>query len=60
MNAVLRGKFIALNASIKKLESCHNSNLKAHLNALEKKKKRSKQHTKEEYKATSCTCVIGE
>jgi hypothetical protein len=39
MNAVLRGKFIALNASIKKLESCHNSNLKAHLNALEKKKK---------------------
>jgi hypothetical protein len=38
MKAVLRGKFIALSASIKKLENSHNSNLKVHLKVLEKKK----------------------
>ena len=38
MKAVLRGKFIALSASIKKLESSHISNLKVHLKALEGKK----------------------
>jgi hypothetical protein len=42
----LRGKFIALSASIKHLESSHTSNLKVHLKTLEKKK-RSK-HSKEE------------
>jgi hypothetical protein len=36
---VLRGNFIALNASIKKLESSHTRNLKIYLKALEKKKK---------------------
>jgi phage-related tail protein len=38
MKAVLRGKFIALSASIKKLGSSHISNLKVHLKILEKKK----------------------
>ena len=37
MKAVLRGKFIALSAFIKKLESSHTSNLKVHLKALQKK-----------------------
>ena len=37
MKAVLRGKFIALSASIKKLESSHTSNLKVHLKAVGKK-----------------------
>jgi hypothetical protein len=36
MNTVLRAKFIALSASIKKLESSYISNLKVHLKALEK------------------------
>ena len=35
MKAVLRGKFIALSASIKKLESCPISNLKIQLKVLE-------------------------
>ena len=35
IKAVLRGKFIALSAYIKKLEKFHTSNLIAHLNALE-------------------------
>jgi hypothetical protein len=46
MKAVLRGKFIALSASIKKLERPHNNNLKLHLKALGKKR-RSK-HIQEE------------
>ena len=37
MKAVLRGKFIALSAFIKKLERSHTSNLTAHLKALEQK-----------------------
>jgi hypothetical protein len=36
---VLRGKFIALSASIKKLESSHTRNLKVHLKAPGEKKK---------------------
>jgi hypothetical protein len=38
MKAVLRGKFIALRALIKKLEDSHSNKLKVHLKALEKKK----------------------
>jgi hypothetical protein len=41
MKAVLRGKFIALSASTNKLQSSHTSNLKVHLKALEKKKKKT-------------------
>ena len=37
MKAVLRGKFIALGASKKKLERTHTSSLTAHLKALEQK-----------------------
>jgi hypothetical protein len=37
MKAVLKEKFIALNASIKKLERPHTSDLTAHLRALEEK-----------------------
>jgi hypothetical protein len=35
MKAALRGKFIVVNAFIKKLERSHTSNLTAHLKALE-------------------------
>jgi hypothetical protein len=38
MKAVLRGKFIALSALIKKLENPHTNKLKLCLKALEKKK----------------------
>ena len=38
MKAVLRGKFKALNAHIKKTEKAHICELIAHLKALEKKK----------------------
>jgi hypothetical protein len=37
MKALLRGKFIALNALVKKLERSYSSNLTAHLIALEQK-----------------------
>jgi hypothetical protein len=37
MKAVLRGKFIALSASINKIESLNISNLNLYLKALEKK-----------------------
>lgn len=37
MKAVLRGEFIALNASIKKLEESHSGNLIGYLNTLEQK-----------------------
>ena len=37
MKAVLRGKLIALSASIKKLERAYTSSLTAHLKALEQK-----------------------
>jgi hypothetical protein len=35
MKAVLRGKFIALNTPVKKLERSYTNNLTAHLRALE-------------------------
>ena len=38
MKAVLRGKFIALSAQLKKTEKAHIEDLTAHLKALEKKK----------------------
>jgi hypothetical protein len=41
MKAVLRGKFIALSASKKKLERAHTSSLTAHLKALEQKEANS-------------------
>ena len=34
MNAVLRGKFVALNALVKKLERDYTSNLTSHLKSL--------------------------
>jgi phosphoribosyl-dephospho-CoA transferase len=37
MKAVLRGKFIAVNALIKKLERIHTINLTAHLKVLQQK-----------------------
>jgi hypothetical protein len=37
MKEVLRGKFIALSAFIKKLERSHTSNLTTHLKSLEQK-----------------------
>ena len=39
MKAVLRGKFIALSAQLKKTEKAHIGDITAHLKALEKKKK---------------------
>ncbi|XP_076422449.1 membrane-associated guanylate kinase, WW and PDZ domain-containing protein 2 isoform X12 [Peromyscus maniculatus bairdii] len=41
MKAVLRGKFIALNAHIKKLEKSHTSELTTHLKALEQEEAKS-------------------
>jgi len=41
MKAVIRGKFIALSASIKKLERAYTSSLTAHLEALELKEANS-------------------
>jgi hypothetical protein len=41
--AVLRGKFIVINAFIKKLESFHTSNFNVQLKGLEKKKKKKKE-----------------
>ncbi|KAL6088423.1 hypothetical protein STEG23_022848 [Scotinomys teguina] len=41
MKAVLRGKFIALNAHMKKLEKSHINNLTAHLKALEQEQAKS-------------------
>ena len=38
MKAVLRGKFIALSAQLKKMEKAYIGDLTAHLKALEKKK----------------------
>jgi hypothetical protein len=37
MKVVLRGKFTALSAQVKKLERSYSSNLTAHLTALEQK-----------------------
>ena len=41
MKAVLREKFIALNAFINKLEKCHTSELREHLKTLEQKEANS-------------------
>ena len=46
MKAVLRGKFIALSAQLKKTEKAHIENLTAHLKALEKKRSRITQEEK--------------
>jgi hypothetical protein len=42
MRAVLRGKFIALSALVKKLERSYANNLTAHLRALEQKEARNR------------------
>jgi hypothetical protein len=41
MKEVIRGKFIALSAMVKKLERSYTSNLTAHLRALEQKEANS-------------------
>ena len=41
MNAVLRGKFIALSAPVKKLERSYSNNLTEHLRVLEQKEANS-------------------
>jgi hypothetical protein len=46
--AVLRRKFITLSASIKNLERSYASNLKVHLKALGKKKKKKQAHRRGE------------
>jgi hypothetical protein len=46
MKAVLRGKFIALNASIKKLERAYTSSLTARLEALELKEANSSKRSR--------------
>jgi hypothetical protein len=43
MNAVLRGKLIALSASKTKLERAHTSSLIAHLKVLEQKEENSQE-----------------
>jgi hypothetical protein len=49
MKAFLKGKFIDLGASKKKLERAHNSSLTAHLKALEQKEANSpKRSTQQE------------
>ena len=45
MEAVLRGKFIALSGLVKKLEISYTNNLKAHLRALEQKEANKKKQT---------------
>jgi hypothetical protein len=47
MKAVLRGKFIALSAFIKKLERSYISNLKVHLKSLGKKKANTTKRNRE-------------
>ena len=46
MKAVLRGKFIALNVYIKKLEKSHTSELTDHLKTLEQKEANSPTRTR--------------
>ena len=46
MKAVLRGKFIALSAQLKKTEKANIGNLTAHLKALEKKEADSPKRSK--------------
>jgi hypothetical protein len=46
MKAFLRGKFIPLSASKKKLEKAHTSSLTTHLKALEKKEANSSKRSR--------------
>ena len=48
MKAVLRRKFIALNANMKKLEIFHTSELTEHLKTLEQKEANSPKRTRRE------------
>ena len=48
MKAVLRGKFIALSAHIKKMKKAHISDLAAHLKALEQKEADSHRRSRRE------------
>jgi hypothetical protein len=50
MKAVLRGKFIALNALMKKLETSYTSNLTAHLKALGKNEANTPKRNREQKK----------
>jgi hypothetical protein len=47
MKAVLRGKFIAVSALVKKLESSYTSSLTAHLRTLEQKEAKAPEKTAE-------------
>jgi hypothetical protein len=47
MKAVLRGKFIALSALIKKLERSYTNNLTAHLRGLEQKEANSTKNSRQ-------------
>ena len=48
MKAVLRGKFIALNTPVKKLERSYTNNLTAHLRALEQKEANSSKRSRKQ------------
>ena len=48
VNAVLRGKFIALSTDIKKVEKSHTHDLTAYLKALEQKEANSPRRNKQE------------
>ena len=48
MKAILRGKFIALNTNIKKLEISHISELKEYLKTLEQKESNSPKRTRQQ------------
>ena len=48
MKAVLRGKFTAARAFIKKLERSYTSNLTAHLRALEQKEKNPSKRSRQQ------------
>ena len=50
MKEVLRGKFIALSAQLKKTEKAHIGELTAYLKALDKKKKKHRKQSKESMK----------
>jgi hypothetical protein len=53
MKAVLRGKFIALRALIKKLERSYHNNLTAHLKALEQKEENASRRNRRQEKSNS-------
>ena len=48
MKAMLRGKFIALNAYTKKLEKSHTSELTEHLKTLQQKEANSPKRTRQQ------------